>query len=290
MNIEIIARVIYVAPEVSHNQLFVTQEGNDIRVKYEVYDPTGLVRNAYDDLFPAEWLVSGKLYALVEFWDGYTIIEHRAGTYDGIYGAHGSTHKATFAVAGDTFVVFTNTPVALASNVDFISGHAKFWETLRAKDVAYAKFEQNEKTKAELTAVLDANASIAALEAQVDLLSKLVFSLFGTNNPAVEALRTAIGDTSLLTLKSDDELIADVAARKSKVRSLQAKRAAKLAQIDADVASAKLAEAKAVAAQNKAAEAQAAVVAAQAAADAAAAKAAEKLAKAEEVRAKVKVV
>lgn len=282
MNIEIIARVIYVAPEVSHNQLFVTQEGGDIRIKYEVYDPSGAVRNAYDELFPAEWLVPGTLYALVEFWDGYTIIEHRAGTYDGIYGAHNNSHKATFAVASDAFVVFTNTPVADGPNVDFIAGAAKFWEVLRTKDVAFAKFEQNERTKAELAATLDANASVAVLEAQVDLLTKLVLSQFGTGNPAIEAMRAAIGDTSLLTLKTDEELLADITARKARVRSLQAKRAAKLAKIDADVAAAKLAEAKADAAMDKVAEAQAAY-------DAAAAVAAEKRVKAEAAKAKVKV-
>ena len=82
MNIEIFARCIYVAPEISHNRLAVTTDADgDLFIEYVLFEPSGRERNAYRKKFPAEFLVPGTMYALVEFWDNYLLIEHRAGTY-----------------------------------------------------------------------------------------------------------------------------------------------------------------------------------------------------------------
>ena len=265
MKIEIIARVIFVAPEMSNNKLVVRKtDDGDIRIKYEVYDPQGSVRNSYNEKFPTELLVPGKMYALVEFWDGYTLIEHRPGTYDGIYGAHSNSHKATFAVAENKLIVFTNTPVEDGKNVTFIGGAEKFWSAVKEADAKFIGFEAKARTKAEVAALLDPHASIAAIEAQVDLLTRLVLSTFGTASPEVNALRDAVGDVNLTTMKTDADLLADIRSRKALVREMQAKRAAKLAKADAD-------QAEVEAAQAQAADAQAeldAALAAKAAADA----------------------
>jgi len=256
MKIEIFARVIYVAPEVSNNELEIKKNNDgDIIVKYTVYDPTGAERIVYREKFPEEFLVPGTMYALVEFWDGYTIIEHRPGTYDGIFGAHSMTHKATFAVATNKFIVFTNTPIRDGNNVTFVGGSERFWAAVKKSDVAFAKFEARARTKSEIAAQLDPHASIAALEAQVDILCKIVLATFGPGAADANALKDAIGDTSLLTLKSDAEVLADIRKRKALVREKQARRAATLASTDAATSTA---EAAAAAAENKAAEAAAA--------------------------------
>ena len=262
----------------------VEKEDKDIRVRYEVYDPQGAVRNAYDELFPDDLLVPGKMYALVEFWDGYTLIEHRPGTYDGIYGAHSNSHKATFAVAKNKLIVFTNTPVSDAPNVTFIGGAQKFWSAVKEADAKFIGFEAKARTKAEIAALLDPHASIAAIEAQVDLLTRLVLSTFGTGSPEINALRDAVGDVNLTTLKSDEDLLADIRSRKALVREMQMKRVAKLAKADADQAAVEIAKAKADEAQAEAAAAQAAIEAAVAAKEAAEARMATANAKAEEFR------
>lgn len=265
MKIEIIARVIFVAPEVSNNKLVVRKtDDGDIRIKYEVYGPQGNVRNSYSEKFPAELLVPGTMYALVEFWDGYTLIEHRPGTYDGIYGAHSSSHKATFVVAGSKLIVFTNTPVEDGNNVTFIGGETKFWSVVKEADAKFIGFEEKARTKSEIAALLDPHASIAALEAQVDMLTRLVLSTFGTGSPEINALRDAVGDVNLTTMKTDADLLADIRTRKALVREMQAKRASKLAKAEADQAEVEIAQAQAADAQ---AELDAAL-AAKAAADA----------------------
>lgn len=237
MKIEIIARVIYVAPELSHNKLDVKHnEDGEIVVEYVVYDPSGSERNAYREAISADMLIPGKMYALVEFWDGYTLIEHRAGTYDGIFGAHRSDHKATFAVSDDTLMVLTNTPVNDAPNVTFVAGAEKFWTRIKELDKSFIQYEARERGKAEIAAKLDANASIAAVEAQLDVLSSLVIRLCGLSGVDASAYRDAIGDTSLLNLKSEDEILTDVRNRKALVRKLQSSRIAALARVAADKA------------------------------------------------------
>lgn len=174
MNIKIIARVVFTTPEHSHNKLVVTDTAEGPRVKYEVYAPDGAVRNAFDGLIPAEFLLPGTLFALVEFWDGYTLIPHRPGTYDGIYGAHSMTHKATFAVAGQNLLVLTNTPVDNGPDVTFIGGAESFWKTAVELYPQFENVAERAREVNKVSALVNPHLYMQALECQLDIVTEIL--------------------------------------------------------------------------------------------------------------------
>jgi len=254
MNIEIFARVIYVAPEVSHNRLSVTLQDGKPFVEYVLFDPSGVERNTFRKPFPEEFLRPGTMTALVEFWDGYAIIEHRHDTYEGVFGAHSMSHKATFVATEDSLYVLTNTPVPLGDNVRFGHGSESFFASIRRDYPAFVEIEVDNRTKAEVAAQLDSNASVGALEAQVDLLTEIVLSLLPPDDNEAQKLRKIMNDAGLQTLKTKQELRDEMRERKLLVRMKQLERRAKVLE-------AKQAAALIRAAQQDSAEVQAEIAA-----------------------------
>lgn len=228
MNIEIFARVIYLDPAVSHHRLTVSLQDGKPFIEYVLFDPTGVERNSYRKPFPEEFLRPGAMTALVEFWDGYAIVEHRHDTYEGVFGAHSMSHKATFVATEDSLFVLTNTPVPRADNVRFGHGSESFFAAIRAAYPVFVGIEVDNRTKAEVAAQLDANASVGALEAQVDLLTEIVLGLLPEGDTEARKLRRIMEDAGLQTLKTKQELRDEMRERKLLVRMKQLERRTKV--------------------------------------------------------------
>jgi hypothetical protein len=196
MNIDIIARVVFVSPEVMNNSLSVTPDESDptaTRIKFEIYGPSGIVRAAFDKTFPESYWTPGTMYALVEFWDGYALIAHRLGTYEGIYGAQNFAHKATVLAGANKLLVFSNSPVAAGPNVEFIGGDELFFEKAKTMFPAFTNDIERAREETLIAASVNQQLQIQALESQVDLLTTILATVTAAD-PTMQSLTTALQD------------------------------------------------------------------------------------------------
>lgn len=233
MNITIIGRVRYVSPTSSYKKLEVTyEEPNGLRIVHTVYDPTtSEPREIYDAIYPIDQFKVGQMYALVRFWDAWTLVDYQVGMSDGVFNTTDANHAATMAMTNKGLVVFPHIPVPDGLNVTYIPGSRGFWVELKELDPDFIQEEVKQRTKAEIAVKVGAHSSIAALEAQVDLLTRTVIELLKTGTSStLDGYYPVDEEFSLLNLKSSEDLIKSIKNNKHRIRFLQDRRQQQIAQ------------------------------------------------------------
>lgn len=235
MNIEILARCRYDAPDVSHNQLIITntkridslsEEVEGVELQYIIYDPSNSKELLnYTKFIRYNMLEPNTFLYITKFWDSYTLVESKPlEDYFGIYGSDNPNIIAyLFPIENNLFII-TNKPVAIGGNVRYGEGHESFIARIGEKYPQYLQYLLDKKYRAEVSISLDSNTSIAALESQLDLLTELVLNTLDQEDPRVKELQEFLLPASLTTLKSREKLLNTVINRKAKVRALQAAR------------------------------------------------------------------
>lgn len=224
MNVFMIGRVRFVDPKSSHHCLTVENLADRFAIKYELFDGEGNVRDSFQACYThAAGLEIGKMYALVRFWNHWTLADYQCGMTDGVYGSTPQNHVATFVMTKKGLVVFPNAPVPDNGSVVYVDSNAGFWAELQAIDPSFADEEIKQRSKAEIATKIGAHNSIAALEAQVDLLSRIVIQFVETGRSDLLADYKRILDEpySLVDLKGKDATLEQARFTKHRVRRLQ---------------------------------------------------------------------
>jgi len=224
--------------ELFTNKLFVgALDDGKITIRYDSYHMEGkdiVIDHSYQasdlrSMFAAESGV--KLFALVRVWDTFEIIEYTKGLNDGPFSSVLENHVATFMVGkegsiGITSHVPTHCDQAVIEMME--DGSKSMWDRLFEMNPDFILDQVRERTKAVVMTKLNGHASIAAIESQVDILSKIVFELVdqlkAKQSPLAKSFREKIEQYSILNIKDGEDVLSDIGARKSRVRELQVRR------------------------------------------------------------------
>lgn len=219
-------------------KLFVTAlDDGKITIKFDAYHMEG-EEVAIDHTYQASDLRGVfnadngvKLFALVRVWDSFEIIEYTKGLNDGPFSSVLENHIATFIIGKDGSIGIVSHVPAHCENgkIEMMEdGSRSMWDRLIQMNPNFGIDQIREKTKAVVMTKLNAHASIAALESQVDILSKIVFDLIdelkAKPSPLAAEFRQTVEQTSILNIKGSAEVLQDIGLRKARVRELQERR------------------------------------------------------------------
>jgi hypothetical protein len=204
-------------------------EGNYICVSEQSFDASAIFKaNA---IFTMMIDIKGKLTPLIDIT---TVNTSRDG----------DTPLRMFYTSSDSFVLslyFADTctdnlivsylPTKTAEQYELRPINETFSEVICLKYPDYKKTLNLQKARQTVLYNLDPNDSIAYLEAQLDILNQLVFTMLDALPdvkkqvvgalPEYDDFKNCFADSNLMTVKPVDKCIAEIGATKAKVRQLQ---------------------------------------------------------------------
>lgn len=221
MNIIIVAKVVFATKTATNQKLDVFIKDDSLHLVYELYGPQAETREHSEKVIKLSSLKQGQLYAMVRFWDGWILTEYQCGMTDAVFGINHINQAAILAVTSKGLVVFPNIPTPDAPNVKYIAGDATFWKSLIEIDPDFEKEELIQRSKYVVGASLNSHTSIASLEAQVDLLTRLVLNALPKDTKLYEECSSIDSKHSVLNIKDMPDILDTIISTKSKIRELQ---------------------------------------------------------------------